>query len=193
MAEARSSRIASETATIDESLSKEHLQRQMEDARETIAQTVTDIKDTVVDKYNSVKETITDTFDWREQFRNHPVAWCIGALSVGYVIGNSLVAAFTESKHKDQLLSQLAAIGDRFTDELSRRGMSILAPALTGTVLVPVLASKLQELTGIDLSNLPDLLLNQDGDERKTAGKSKRKKKSAAKKQNKKKRQRTEG
>ncbi|MBD0370206.1 MAG: hypothetical protein ICV60_05175 [Pyrinomonadaceae bacterium] len=165
---------------------KDSLQRQMEEARESISQTVTDIKDTVVEQYNSVKETVADTLDWREQFRNHPLVWCFGALSVGYVLGNSVINAFTDAKGEDKLLSQLAALGDRFTDELSKQGMSILAPALTGTVLVPVLASKISELTGVDLSELTNQLMASNGDSRKP--KSKRKKtKAGAKKQGKKK------
>lgn len=180
MAETRRTGAAGKKAAAEEEATKEGLQRQMEEARETITQTVTDIKDTVVDKFAAVKETVADTLDWREQVRAHPVAWCFGALSVGYVVGNSLVAAFTDAKRKDQLLSQLSAIGDRFTDELSKRGMSILAPALTGTVLVPVLAGKIKELTGVDISDLPGQLFGQDAGGGKKRGKGKKKKPKAA-------------
>jgi hypothetical protein len=165
---------------------KEALQRQMEEARESISQTVTDIKETVVDQYHTVKETVAETLDWREQFRSHPVVWCFGALSVGYVMGNSMINAFTGAKHEDKLFAQLAALGDRFADELSRQGMSILAPALTGTVLVPILASKVSELTGVDLSHLADQLTAQDGGQSKSKARGK-KKKAGAKKQGKKK------
>ena len=48
-------------------------------------------------------------------------------------------------------------------DKLTRRGLSILAPALTGTVLVPVLASKVNDLLGIDISDLTNLLTNPSG------------------------------
>ena len=167
----------------DES-TKETLQRQMEEARESISQTVTDIKDTVVDQVQSVKETVAETLDWREQFRGHPVAWCIGALSVGYVIGKSASAAFKGTKDDDALLSHLAALGEHFTDELSRQGMNLLAPALTGTVLVPVLTGKLKEITGMDFSDLVTQLLAQNG-----AGvKRSKKKKASGKKKGKKKR-----
>jgi hypothetical protein len=179
-ARARSAEENSDQATRDS------LQRQMDEARESISQTVTDIKDTVVEQYNSVKETVADTLDWREQFRSHPAVWCFGALSVGYVLGNSMINGFTGARHKDRLLSQLAALGDRFADELSEQGMSILAPALTGTILVPVLASKIGELTGVDLSDLASQLTSPDG--RSGKAKAKRKKKKAgAKKQGKKK------
>lgn len=174
-------RVAKESA--DET-TKDSLQRQMEEARESITQTVTDIKETVVDQYNSVKEAVEETLDWREQLRNHPAVWCLGALSVGYVLGNSFRNAFTDARHEDKLLSQLAALGDRFAEELSEQGMSILAPALTGTVLVPVLASKLSELTGVDLSNFTNQLMSSNGSPGKARGK---KKKSGEKKRGKKK------
>jgi len=137
---------------------KEALQERMEEARDSIAQTVTDIKDTVVGQYESVKESVADTLDWREQFRAHPAAWCFGALAVGYVVGNSVIDALRGAEDREALLAQLAAVGDHFSEELTQRGMSILAPALTGTILVPVLASKVNEMFGIDISNLTDLL-----------------------------------
>jgi hypothetical protein len=88
MAEDRTLAIARATDTTDDDdLTKEELQRRMEQARESITQTVTEIKDTVVNQYESVKETINDTLDWREQFRKRPVAWSVGALSVGFLTG----------------------------------------------------------------------------------------------------------
>ena len=153
-------RRAPEAVADDGAATKEALQERMEEARDSITQTVTDIRDRVVEQYESVKETVADTLDWREQFRAHPVAWCVGALAVGYVLGNSVAAAVRGADDRDELLAQLAAIGDRFSDELTRRGMSILAPALTGTVLVPILASKINDLVGIDLSDFTRLLTN---------------------------------
>jgi hypothetical protein len=73
-------------------LSKEDLQRRMDDARESISQTVTEIKDTVVHQYESVKETISETLDWREQFKKRPVAWTAGALGAGFIAGYGLTA-----------------------------------------------------------------------------------------------------
>lgn len=172
----------------DES-TKEALQRSMEDARESIAQTVTDIKDTVVDQYQSVKDSVADALDWREQFRQHPVAWCVGALSVGFVLSNSASAALKKTDREDQLLDHLAALGDHFSEELTKRGMSILAPALTGTVLVPMLASKINEMFGIDLGALPQQLLEGSGtggNKRSKGAKSGDKKKKKKKKKEKK-------
>lgn len=88
MAEDRTLSTARATdAADDDDLTKEQLQRRMEQARENITQTVTEIKETVVNQYESVRETINDTLDWREQFRKRPVAWSVGALSVGFLTG----------------------------------------------------------------------------------------------------------
>lgn len=166
-------RRAPEAGEDESAATKEALQERMEEARDSIAQTVTDIRDRVVEQYESVRETVADTLDWREQFRAHPVAWCVGALAVGYVLGNSFAAALRGAKDKDALLSHLAAMGDRFSEELTKRGMSILAPALTGTILVPILASKVNELFGINLSDLTGLLTDPPPAPRKKGGKKK--------------------
>jgi hypothetical protein len=71
----------------DEDSQKADLQRQMEETRESITNTVNEIKDTVTTQYQHVKETVTEALDWREQFRRRPVAWSVGALSVGFVVG----------------------------------------------------------------------------------------------------------
>jgi hypothetical protein len=95
MAEDRTLAIARAADTADdEEATKEELQRRMEQARETITQTVTEIKDTVANQYQSVKETINETLDWREQFRKRPVAFSVGALSAGFIVGYSLGGAF---------------------------------------------------------------------------------------------------
>ena len=74
----------------DDEPSKEELQRRMEEARETITQTVTEIKETVTNQYYSMKETVSDALDWRHHFRNNPVAFSVGALSVGFLVGYGL-------------------------------------------------------------------------------------------------------
>jgi hypothetical protein len=172
----------------DSSTTKGELQRQMDETRDSISQTVTEIKDKVADQYQSVKDSVSDSLDWREQFRRHPAAWSLGALSVGYVIGSSIAASLKDGADDDQLLSQLATVADHFTDELSKRGMNILMPALTGTILVPMLTSKLNEMFGIDLSNLSDQLLAQsDTTNKATSGKGRKKKKNGVKKNGKRK------
>jgi hypothetical protein len=77
----------------DEDATKAELQRRMEQARETITQTVTEIKDTVANQYQSVRESINETLDWREQYRKRPVAFSLGALSVGFIVGYGVAAA----------------------------------------------------------------------------------------------------
>ena len=59
----------------------------MEKAREEISETVAEIKDTVTEQYESAKETVAETFDWRAQFRKHSVAFSLGALAVGFIVG----------------------------------------------------------------------------------------------------------
>jgi hypothetical protein len=157
------------------------LQHRMDEARESISETVTEIKEAVVEQYESVRESVSNTLNWREHFRSHPLAWSLGALSVGYVIGNSIAAAWKGDRHDDQLLSHLAALGEHFSDELSKRGMNILMPALTGTVLVPMLTSKLNEMFGIDLSDLPQQVLARETSKSKASVKGKKKKKSTKK------------
>jgi hypothetical protein len=77
---------ASHAGDDDDVPSKEELQRRMEEARESITQTVTEIKETVTNQYNSVKETL----DWRTHFRKRPIAFSVGALSVGFLVGYGL-------------------------------------------------------------------------------------------------------
>lgn len=74
----------------DEDATKAELQRRMEEARDSITETVTEIKETVVNQYNSVKESVTDALDWREQFRKRPVAWSVGAIGVGIIVGYNI-------------------------------------------------------------------------------------------------------
>lgn len=74
----------------DEDYDESDLQHRMEEARESIKESVSELKNTVADHYNSVKESVTEELDWREQVRKRPVAWSLGALGVGIVVGYSL-------------------------------------------------------------------------------------------------------
>jgi hypothetical protein len=128
---------------------KAQLQRKMEEAREDISQTVAEIKETVTDQYESVKETVSETLDWREQFRKHSVAWSLGALAVGYVVGSGLAASLEDTTKKkgrrdEGLLAEIYAIGEMVSDELS---------GVAQTVLLPALAKKIKNTFGIDLSD----------------------------------------
>jgi hypothetical protein len=98
MAEERDLAMARATDEGGAEPSKAELQRRMEEARESISQTVAEIKDTVVNQYNAVKETL----DWREQYRRRPVAWSVGALGVGLVVGYSVGGAFLGGGGEDE-------------------------------------------------------------------------------------------
>ena len=85
---------APETDTAaDDDVTKADLQRRMDEARESITQTVSEIKDTVTTQYQNVRETITQSLDWREQYRRRPVAFSVGALGVGFLVGYSVGGA----------------------------------------------------------------------------------------------------
>ena len=154
---------------------KAELQRRMEDAREDISQTVAEIKETVTDQYESVKETVTETLDWREQFRKHSVAWSLGALAIGYVVGSGLAASLTDAPKKrgkkdDGILSEIYAIGETLSDELT---------GVAQTILLPALAKKIKNTFGIDLS---DKLLAAKHTNRSSSSGKRATKKSSAKK-----------
>src|SRR5947209_16983698 len=74
--------------------SKEELQRRMEEARHEITQAVTEIKETVTNQYYSMKETVSDALDWRHHFRKRPIAFSVGALGAGFLLGYGIAGAF---------------------------------------------------------------------------------------------------
>jgi hypothetical protein len=88
MAEERTLGLARAPEHAAEELSKEELQRRMEEARDSISHTVTEIKETVATQYQAVK----DTLDWREQFKKRPVAWTAGSVGVGFLVGYCIAA-----------------------------------------------------------------------------------------------------
>ncbi|MBV9211007.1 MAG: hypothetical protein JOZ52_10280 [Acidobacteria bacterium] len=122
MAEERNLGVARAPET-DEDYTKAELQRRMEEARESITQTVTEIKDTVAQSYNSVKESVTDALDWREQFRKRPVAWTVGALGVGLVVGYSLGGAIIPERDEDDYEGASYPQSDE-TDAFAKTGAS---------------------------------------------------------------------
>src|ERR1700730_13636211 len=95
--------LASASEHSAEDLSKAELQRRMDEARDSISQTVTEIKDTVVHQYAAVKETINDTLDWREQFKKRPVAWTLGAVSGGFLVGYTIAAMVKGEFNRDRV------------------------------------------------------------------------------------------
>src|SRR4051812_34697952 len=96
MAEERNVGVARAVETDDTDSTKAELQRRMEEARESITQTVTEIKDTVANQYQAVRDTVTEALDWREQFRKRPVAFSIGALSAGFILGYTVAGTFKD-------------------------------------------------------------------------------------------------
>lgn len=102
MAEERNLATVRAAEPTDEDVTKEELQRRMEEARESITQTVTEIKDTVANQYQAVKETVTEALDWREQFRKRPIAFSVGALSVGFIVGYSIAGTFKGDGEYDE-------------------------------------------------------------------------------------------
>jgi histone H1/5 len=130
--------------------SKAQLQRRMEEAREDISQTVEEIKETVTEQYESVKETVAETFDWRAQFRKHSVAWSLGALAAGYVVGTGLAAALKDTTKQQKgrrshgLLDDLYAYGEMLAEEFS---------GVAQTVILPLINKKVKDTLGIDLSD----------------------------------------
>lgn len=92
MAEEGTLGLARATESSTEDVSKEHLQRRMDEARESISHTVTEIKDSVVHQYEAVKDTISETLDWREQFKKRPGAWAAGAVGAGFLTGYCLTS-----------------------------------------------------------------------------------------------------
>lgn len=93
---------ASHTRDDDDEPSKEELQRRMEEARESITQTVTEIKETVTNQYYSMKESVTDALDWRHHFRKNPIAFSVGALSVGFLVGYGLAGTLKGNGHDER-------------------------------------------------------------------------------------------
>ena len=99
MAEERTLGLARAYDKDDEELSKEALQARMEEARDSISQTVTEIKDNVTQQYESVK----DALDWREHFRQRPLAWSLGAAGVGFCLGYSIAGAIKDRSAEEEI------------------------------------------------------------------------------------------
>jgi hypothetical protein len=114
----------------DDEPSKQELQRRMEEARETITQTVTEIKETVTNQYYSMKETVSDALDWRHHFRKNPIAFSVGALSVGFLLGYGLTGTIKgsgdgsredyPSSEESDIYARTGASAPRYEDEAAQ-------------------------------------------------------------------------
>ena len=81
--------------------------------------------------------------DYREQFKEEPLVWSLGALSAGFALGYTLGYAHKNTKGGKH--SPVAAFADSMVDELSTMGQSLVMPALN---------MKIRELFGFDFSEL---------------------------------------
>jgi hypothetical protein len=123
--------------------SKGELERKMQQTRESLAETIGEIKETVEQEVASAKKTVSGVLDYREQFKNEPLVWSLGALSAGFALGYTLGYAHKNSKHGKQ--SQLMAFADSMVEELGSVGQGLVMPALN---------VKIRELFGFDFSEL---------------------------------------
>ena len=120
---------ATETAAEADDPTKAELQRRMEEARESITQTVAEIKDTVSTQYQNVRETISQSLDWREQYRRRPVAFTVGAVGVGVLVGYSVAGAFAGDDEDELVDRYYEAEADYYDDSDAPRGYGAQAAA----------------------------------------------------------------
>jgi len=123
---------------------KAELERQMEETRESLSQTVQEIKDTVNEQVASVKETVGGVLDYREQFKEEPMVWSLGALSAGFALGYTLGYAHKNIKGSRKK-SEVAAFANTLATELSTVGQ---------TMVMPALSTKIKDLFGFDFAEL---------------------------------------
>jgi ElaB/YqjD/DUF883 family membrane-anchored ribosome-binding protein len=174
-------------AVADETPSKAQLQQQMEEARESISETVAQIRETVTNQYEAaletvetVKETVTEVLDWREKFKENPMVWGAGAVSVGILIGLGIAHSVGDDHSKRRRKqSEIAAIAETLLKRVAHLGDAVL----------PVISGQLKEMFGIDIADYlhptPEppkrIAAKKSAKRRATAGKSSSKKRSARK------------
>ena len=128
----------------DREPTKAELERQMEETRESLSQTVKDIRETVSDQVASVKETVSEVLDYREQFKEEPMVWSLGALSAGFALGYTLGYAHKNLKGSRKK-SEVAAFANTLASEVSTVG---------NTMVMPALSAKIKDLFGFEFSDL---------------------------------------
>jgi hypothetical protein len=124
---------------------KAELQRQMNDARDSISQAVEEIKETVEGQYEAVKRTVDGVLAWRDQFQKDPIVWSVGALAAGFALGYTLGYTHKTVGRSRGSHSEVAAFADSLIDELSAVGNSLVMPSLN---------SKIKELFGFDFADM---------------------------------------
>jgi hypothetical protein len=134
----------SKTQAADKEPTKAELERQLEDTRQSLSQTVHEIKETVSDQVASVKQTVGGVLDYREQFKEEPMVWSLGALSAGFALGYTLGYAHKNIKGSRKK-SEVAAFANTLATELSTVG---------NTMVMPALSAKIKDLFGFDFADL---------------------------------------
>ncbi len=117
MAEEQTLGVARAREDYGDEVSKEELQRRMEEARDSITSTVTEIKENVAQQY----ETVKDALDWREHFKKAPVAWSLGAAGVGFFMGYGIAAVVAGDEDDKIHYSSSAAHSLSASPALSQR------------------------------------------------------------------------
>ena len=151
--------------------SKQQLQKQMEQTRQSVSETVGEIKETVNEQIAVAKQTVTGVLNYREEFSKEPLVWSLGALSAGFALGYTMGYAHRETKGARNK-SEVAAFANSLVEELSVVGNSLVMPALN---------SRIKELFGFDFSDALDSIgkVNKPKPKRararKTTGRPKRK------------------
>lgn len=144
MSQQKAKELSTSQDTNDGEPSKAELERQMEETRESLSRTVKEIKDTVNEQVSSVKETVSGVLDYREQFKEEPMVWSLGALSAGFALGYTLGYAHKNIKGARKK-SEVAAFANTLASELSTVGQ---------TMVMPALSSKIKDLFGFEFSDL---------------------------------------
>jgi hypothetical protein len=134
----------------EESPSKRELQRQMDEARDSITETVAEIKTVVAQQYEEVRERVEtvregvgEVLDWRDQFERNPVVWGAGAVSVGILIGIGLSRAFDDEDEPGRgRRAKEPGAGQRLMGELTGLADAVL----------PTISGKIKEMFGLDLA-----------------------------------------
>lgn len=133
-----------------ESPSKRELQRQMDEARDSISETVAEIKTVVAQQYEDVRERVEtvregvgEVLDWGEHFERNPVVWGAGAVSVGILIGIGLAHAFDDDEPASgRRRAAEPGTGQRLMGELTGLADAVL----------PTISGKIKEMFGLDLT-----------------------------------------
>ena len=145
-----------EQATDNREPTKRELEKEMQRARESLSETIGEIKETVGQEYASAKQTVSGVLNYREQFKEEPLVWSLGALSAGFALGYTLGYAHKKTRGSKQ--SPLGAFAESMVEELSTVGQGFVMPALN---------LKIKELFGFDFS----YLLNEMGETKKSSSK----------------------